>query len=168
MESFFTFLVAAAFILGNAANATAQAVSKPVVIGEELTLYSSVLKEERVLFISKPLNYETSTERYPVLFVLDGEAHFHHTTATTRFLASNQFAPEMLVVAIGNTDRTRDLTPPSQDPAAARTAPTHLAKGRTEKAVEVYQLALKAEPGNDAAKQALSKLGIEFSNPATR
>ena len=125
MKSFFTFLVAAAFILGNAANATAQSVSKPVVIGEELTMYSSVLKEERVLFISKPFNYETSTERYPVLFLLDGGAHFHHTTATTRFLASNQFAPEMLVVAIGNTDRTRDLTPPSQDPAVARTAPTH-------------------------------------------
>jgi predicted alpha/beta superfamily hydrolase len=124
MKSFFTFLVAAAFILGNAANATAQSVSKPVVIGEELTLYSSVLKEERVLFISKPLNYETSTERYPVLFLLDGGAHFHHTTATTRFLARNQFAPEMLVVAIGNTDRTRDLTPPSQDPAVARIAPT--------------------------------------------
>ena len=44
-KSFFTFLVAAAFILGNAANATAQSVSKPVVIGEELTMYSSVLKE---------------------------------------------------------------------------------------------------------------------------
>ena len=125
MKSFFTFLVAAAFIVGNAANATAQSVSKPVVIGEELTLYSSVLKEERVLFIGKPLNYETSTERYPVLFLLDGGTHFHHTTATTRFLASNQFAPEMLVVAIGNTDRTRDLTPPSQDPAVTRTAPTH-------------------------------------------
>ena len=35
-------------------------------------------------------------------------------------------------------------------------------------AAEVYQLALKAEPGNDAAKQALTKLGIELSNPATR
>jgi hypothetical protein len=40
-------------------------------------------------------------------------AHFHHTTATTRFLARNQFAPEMLVVAIGNTDRTRDLSNPA-------------------------------------------------------
>lgn len=39
---------------------------------------------------------------------------------------------------------------------------------KTEKAVEVYQMALKAEPGNDAAKQALTKLGIELSNPATR
>ena len=87
MKSFFTFLVAAAFILGNATNATAQSVSRPVVIGEEIAMYSSVLKKERVLF---------------------------------------------------------------------------------EKAVEVYQLALKAEPGNDAAKQALTKLGIELSNPATR
>jgi predicted alpha/beta superfamily hydrolase len=125
MKSFSMFLVAAVLIFGNAASVTAQSVSKPVVIGEELTLYSSVLKEERVLFISKPLNYETSTERYPVLFLLDGGTHFGHTTTTTRFLASNQFAPEMLVVAIGNTDRTRDLTPPSEDPAVARTAPTH-------------------------------------------
>lgn len=125
MKSFFTFLVASALTLGNAVNSTAQSASRPVVIGEELTMYSNVLKEDRVLFISKPLNYETSTERYPVLFLLDGATHFGHTTTTTRFLARNQFAPEVLVVAIGNTDRTRDLTPPSQDPAVARTAPTH-------------------------------------------
>ena len=43
MKSFFTFLVAAAFVLGNAANATAQAVSKPVVIGE---VFQSALKAE--------------------------------------------------------------------------------------------------------------------------
>jgi hypothetical protein len=49
-----------------------------------------------------------------------------------------------------------------------RIADQYRAKGRTEKAVEVYQLALKAEPGNEAAKQALTKLGIELSNPATR
>jgi tetratricopeptide (TPR) repeat protein len=57
-----------------------------------------------------------------------------------------------------------------QPPASylVRIANQYLAKGRTEKAVEVYQLALKAEPGNDAAKQALTKLGIELSNPATR
>jgi tetratricopeptide (TPR) repeat protein len=57
-----------------------------------------------------------------------------------------------------------------QPPASylVRIANQYLAKGRTEKAVEVYQLALKAEPGNDAAKQALTRLGIELSNPATR
>ena len=57
-----------------------------------------------------------------------------------------------------------------QPPASylVRIANQYLAKGRTEKAVEVYQLALKAEPGNDAAKQALTTLGIERSNPAPR
>ncbi len=58
----------------------------------------------------------------------------------------------------------------SEPPASylVRIADQYLAKGRTEKAVEVYQMALKAEPGNEAAKQALTKLGIELSNPATR
>ena len=41
----------------------------------------------------------------------DGEAQFAHTAATVEFLARNARVPEMIVVAIGNTDRTRDLTP---------------------------------------------------------
>ncbi|NLV31872.1 MAG: hypothetical protein GXY47_12045 [Acidobacteria bacterium] len=51
-----------------------------------------------------------------VLYVLDGESHLHHTIGTTRFLGGfpNDAIPPLLVVAIGTTNRMRDLTPPSE------------------------------------------------------
>jgi predicted alpha/beta superfamily hydrolase len=41
----------------------------------------------------------------------DGDAHIQHTSGTVSFLARNARMPEMIVVGITNTDRTRDLTP---------------------------------------------------------
>ena len=44
-----------------------------VVIGHYQKLHSKVLKEKRTLLISVPKGYELSQEKYPVLFVLDGD-----------------------------------------------------------------------------------------------
>jgi poly(3-hydroxybutyrate) depolymerase len=77
----------------------------------QLSLKSEVLGEERTLLVRTPRNYEQSEERYPVLYMTDGAAHFAHTNSTIEFLARNGRMPEMIVVAINNTDRTRDLTP---------------------------------------------------------
>ncbi len=41
----------------------------------------------------------------------DGDAHLLHTSGTVAFLARNNRMPEMIVVGIPNTDRTRDLSP---------------------------------------------------------
>jgi hypothetical protein len=41
----------------------------------------------------------------------DGAAHLGHTASTIEFLARTGWMPEMIVVAVVNTDRTRDLTP---------------------------------------------------------
>jgi hypothetical protein len=46
-----------------------------------------------------------------VLYVLDGLGNFHHATATADFLARNGRIPQMIVVGVLNTARTRDLTP---------------------------------------------------------
>lgn len=87
---------------------------EPVVIGEKLEIRSDILKQLRPLIIAKPAGYEQSTEPYPVLYLLDGDQHFHHTTGITGFLAESGRIPGLLVVAIPNTNRNRDLTPPSQ------------------------------------------------------
>lgn len=97
----------------------------PITIGEQLTIDSSVLGEERTILVGLPAGYDLDDKQYPVLYVLDGSDHFHYTTGITQFLASNQFIPEMIVVAINNTDRTRDLTPPSQEPMDQQFMPTH-------------------------------------------
>jgi uncharacterized protein len=89
----------------------AYAAAQSIELGERLTVRSDTLGEERVIFVRTPRQYATATERYPVLYLTDGEAQFAHTAATVEFLARNARMPEMIVVAIGNTDRTRDLTP---------------------------------------------------------
>ncbi|MCB0629990.1 MAG: alpha/beta hydrolase-fold protein [Saprospiraceae bacterium] len=93
--------------------ASAQPEGEPITIGQKFTLHSDVLDEDRPYLVGLPDDYETSERPYPVLYVLDGDGHFHHTTGTVKFLSRSGRIPEMIVVAIPNTtDRTRDLTPP--------------------------------------------------------
>jgi predicted alpha/beta superfamily hydrolase len=97
--------------------ARAQGQGSPVVIGESVNLPSNVLKESRALLISKPAGYDGGTDRYPVLYLLDGETHFHYTSGIVNFLGENDRIPKMLVVGIVSGSvarRTRDLTTPSK------------------------------------------------------
>ena len=89
--------------------------SKPFVIGETITLKSDILNEDRQILISTPAGYDQSSAKYPVMYLLDGNAHFHHTTGIIQFLTSVGNMPQMIVVAIPNTQRTRDLTPATSD-----------------------------------------------------
>ena len=87
-------------------------VGKPIVLGQEISLFSKVLNEQRTLLVHLPRGYETDTERdYPVLVTLDGQTHFKHMSGTVDWL-SNQTGriPRMIVVALTNTQRGRDMT----------------------------------------------------------
>lgn len=88
----------------------------PVVIGERINITSSVLSEEREIWISKPPGYAESLEGFAVLYLLDGANNFRHVSTTADFLATANRIPGLLVVAILNTDRGRDMTPVSSDP----------------------------------------------------
>ena len=76
-----------------------------------VVIKSEVLGEDRTILVRTPPGYEHDGQRYPVLYLTDGDAHLGHTASTIEFLARNGRMPEMIVVAITNTDRTRDLTP---------------------------------------------------------
>lgn len=76
-----------------------------------LVIKSEVLGEDRTILIRTPAGYEGNGQSYPVLYLTDGDGHIAHTSATIEFLARNGRMPEMIVVGITNTDRTRDLTP---------------------------------------------------------
>ena len=83
-----------------------------ILLGQEVSLYSKVLDEERKLLIRLPENYRADNANgYPVLVTLDGQTHFKHISGTVDWL-SNQASriPEMIVVAITNTQRGRDMT----------------------------------------------------------
>ena len=77
----------------------------------KITIKSSVLGEDRVILVRTPPGYDTNKLAYPVLYLTDGDAHIGHTASTIEFLSRNGRMPEMIVVGITNTDRTRDLTP---------------------------------------------------------
>jgi predicted alpha/beta superfamily hydrolase len=96
----------------------AQHESKPFNIGTEYTVHSTYLNEDRPVIVYTPLDYEKDTlQNYPVIYLLDGEWNFHHTSATVGFLANNGRIPEMIIVGIKNTEnRTHDLTPGTVQP----------------------------------------------------
>jgi predicted alpha/beta superfamily hydrolase len=83
----------------------------PYELPERVVIKSQVLGEERTLLVRVPAGYARGGERFPVLYMTDGDAHIQHTSGTVSFLARNARMPEMIVVGISNTDRTRDLTP---------------------------------------------------------
>ncbi len=118
-------LVSLCLSIGLINTSTAQDNSNQIVIGEELKIFSDALNEERTILVGKPASYEQGDESYPLMIVLDGGAHFHYTTGMAKYLAINQFIPELLVVAVQNTDRSRDMTPPSQVQSEIESLPTH-------------------------------------------
>jgi len=84
---------------------------EPITIGERVTIPSKVMGEERTLLISTPPDYARSQDRYPVLYMTDGDAHLTHTRGTVDFLVRNGLMPDVIIVGVTNTNRNRDLTP---------------------------------------------------------
>jgi predicted alpha/beta superfamily hydrolase len=82
-----------------------------IVIGHVETIRSAILNEDRDILIYTPPDYDKSRMRYPVLYLLDADDHFHSATGIVRHLADNGLIPGLLVVGVRNTDRWRDLTP---------------------------------------------------------
>lgn len=103
------FLVIAAFTKAQNEN--------KIVIGKTDTIFSKILNERRKILVYTP-NFTSlanlPNQRYPVLYLLDGEAHFVSTVGLVQQLSQangNSVLPEMIVVGITNTNRFRDLTP---------------------------------------------------------
>lgn len=87
-----------------------------IVIGQRDSLYSEILEEKREIWVHVPDGGGIFAQgAYPVLYLLDGPGHFHAVTGLLQNLSANGLMPAMVVVAIPNTDRTRDLTPSHVD-----------------------------------------------------
>jgi predicted alpha/beta superfamily hydrolase len=75
------------------------------------TFYSSVLGEKRRIFIQTPSGMNRF-DAFPVLYLLDGEAQMVMSSGQVQYLSeSYKIIPNLIVIGIENTDRTRDLTP---------------------------------------------------------
>ena len=110
MKKTFFFFLSAIIVF----NAHSQNDNK-IVIGKIDSVYSKILGERRKVWIYTPdMTSGNSNQHWPVLYLLDGDGHFASVVGMIQQMSQvngNNVYPEMIVVAIPNTDRTRDLTP---------------------------------------------------------
>jgi predicted alpha/beta superfamily hydrolase len=80
--------------------------------GKREVLRSAVLNEERVVQVVVPESYRPgSAEKYDVLYILDGESNLKTIADIQQFAQNETYIPPIILVAVLNTDRGRDMTP---------------------------------------------------------
>jgi len=98
---------------------TVSAQKNSITVGNADSVYSNILHEKRKVWVSMP---DTTSpdgifypQRYPVVYLLDGDENsFASVAIMLRQMgggSGNTGFPQMILVGIPNTDRTRDLTP---------------------------------------------------------
>ena len=98
-------------ILTNLVFAQGKVEKGTIVIGKTDSIQSKILGEQRKIWVHVPNGVN---EKYPVVYVLDGNGHFSSVVGMIQQLSTingNTMCPKMIIVGIPNTDRTRDLTP---------------------------------------------------------
>jgi uncharacterized protein len=82
-------------------------------IGRVEVIHSTILNENRTVWIHVPEEHRKSDSlKYPVIYLLDGDAHFKSVVGLIdRLSDGSAIAPKAIVVAVLNTNRPRDLTP---------------------------------------------------------
>lgn len=79
---------------------------------EVITIPSKVLNQERQIYIHVPKQDSANPNMtFPVLYLLDGENHFHILSAYIDYLSHYEIIPPIMVVGIISKDRRTDLTP---------------------------------------------------------
>src|SRR5687767_7546532 len=84
-----------------------------IIIGVVDSLESTILNEKRKIWVHVPGTNGLgiySQKKYPVVYLLDGDGHFSSVVGMMQQLTTvngNALFPEMIVVGIPNTDRTR-------------------------------------------------------------
>jgi predicted alpha/beta superfamily hydrolase len=82
------------------------------VIHTQYKINSQILGEERSVLVRVPANYDRTDERFPVIYMTD--AHPPQNAMMAGMIEQQAWGgviPEMILVGIQNTNRSRDLTP---------------------------------------------------------
>jgi predicted alpha/beta superfamily hydrolase len=80
--------------------------------GKRVALQSEILKEERIIQVLLPEGYRPgSQEKYDVMYLLDGDSNLQTIAAIQQFIQAHTGMPPVIMVAVFNTDRSRDLSP---------------------------------------------------------
>lgn len=97
-----------------------------LIVGESLSINSSILKEKRRINVYFPsVYYRNTAGKFPVLYMLDGGTgeDFLHIAGLVQIGALNWTMRPFILVGIENTQRKRDLTGPTTDPRDKEIAP---------------------------------------------
>ncbi|GLU55208.1 periplasmic siderophore cleavage esterase IroE family protein [Dyadobacter frigoris] len=92
-------------------------VGNQIMVGTTDSITSKILHEKETFWISLPASYYNphyAKAKYPVVYLLDGDANFVTVGSLTKQLSvrnGNTVLPEMIIVGILNKNRTRDFTP---------------------------------------------------------
>lgn len=98
-------------------NTFAQSTDSLIFIGQRYTIHSKILNENRNYSVYLPRSYKNSpNKKYIVAYVLDGErSKFFEVSGIAQSMHSSfnlkLQIPELIIVSIENTNRTRDFTP---------------------------------------------------------
>lgn len=88
--------------------------SNSFTVGFEKSFPSKILGEKRTVWIHIPKsnggNENTGKGRYPVIYLLDGDANFNDIVSITEFMSNAGLCPPMIVVGILHHSRMTELT----------------------------------------------------------
>lgn len=105
------------FLILSLCKSFAQSTDNLIVAGQRYTTNSKILNENRNYSVYLPSSYKNSPDKkYIVAYVLDGErSKFLEVSGIAQSMHSainlKLQIPELIIVSIENTDRTRDFTP---------------------------------------------------------
>lgn len=90
-------------------------VNDPIPSHDTIKIQSKTLGEARTINVWTPVNYQTTSNSYPVLYMPDGgvKEDFPHIANTLAKLIKAKKIQPVFLVGIENTQRRRDLTGPT-------------------------------------------------------
>ena len=103
MKNIFTIIVLALF----ATSSFAQEKGSPNIVGINHTINSEILKENKNIQVYLPKEYATTTKKYPVIYLLDGQRFFLYGASLIQSFTAFDLTPDFIVVGITNQQSTR-------------------------------------------------------------
>ncbi len=128
-----------------------------VVIGQQLQLHSEILGEARPIQIHLPDDYGDVQDGYPLLIALDGEDHFGYWVSVLEMVAP-YYVPQMIIVGLPNTNRSRDLLPPNVPPSEGESGAQRFLRFLEQELVPYVEARYRTHPYRILAGHSVSGL----------
>jgi enterochelin esterase-like enzyme len=110
MKQFPSFIIVLVLSFVNSSISLAN--SEANIVGNNYTINSSILEHSRKIQVYVPSSYktkDTAKNKYPVLYLLDGQNWFLNTVSISKLLAQYGEIPELIIVGITTDDSPRYL-----------------------------------------------------------